>query len=174
VHHVEPGERVLVHAAAGGVGRLLCQKLKAIGAVIIGTVGSLEKAAIARAAGCDEVILYREEDFVARVKDLTSGRGVDIVYDSVGKDTFMASLEALALRGHLVNFGQSSGSVPPFEVSRLAARSNPLGVPPALPGRQSKFDVCGGSPRLSIDETPPREPPKHTNLELHRWTSWRA
>ena len=129
VHHVEPGERVLVHAAAGGAGRLLCQKLKAIGAVIIGTVGSLEKAAIARAAGCDEVILYREEDFVARVKDLTSGRGVDIVYDSVGKDTFMASLEALALRGHLVNFGQSSGSVPPFEVSRLAARSNTVSWP---------------------------------------------
>lgn len=129
VHHVAPGDRVLVHAAAGGVGRLLCQKLKDIGAAIIGTAGSSEKAAIARAAGCDEVILYREEDFVARVKDLTSGRGVDIVYDSVGKDTFMGSLECLAPRGHLVNFGQSSGSVPPFDVSRLAARSNTVSRP---------------------------------------------
>jgi NADPH2:quinone reductase len=129
VHRVEARDRVLVQAAAGGVGRLLCQKLKAIGAVIIGTAGSPEKAAIARAAGCDEVILYRQEDFVARVKHLTNGQGVDIVYDSVGKDTFMGSLECLATRGHLVNFGQSSGSVPPFEVSRLATRSATVSRP---------------------------------------------
>jgi NADPH2:quinone reductase len=129
VHHVDPGDHVLVHAAAGGVGRLLCQKLKDIGAVIIGTVGTPEKATIARTAGCDDVILYRDEDFVAAVKDLTSGRGVDIVYDSVGKDTFMGSLECLAPRGHLVNFGQSSGGVPPLDVSRLAMRSSTVSRP---------------------------------------------
>ena len=129
VHCVQPGDRVLVQAAAGGVGQLLCQKLKDIGAITIGTAGSPEKAAAARKAGCDEVILYREEDFVVRVKDLTNGRGVDVAYDSVGKDTFLGSLECLAPRGHLVNFGQSSGSVPPFEVSRLAARSNTISRP---------------------------------------------
>ena len=129
VHDVQAGQRVLVHAAAGGVGRLLCQKLKDIGAVVIGTAGSAEKAAVAHEAGCQEVVLYREEDFVARVKDFTKGSGVDVVYDSVGKDTFMGSLECLGLRGHLVNFGQSSGSVPAFDVSRLAARSNSVTRP---------------------------------------------
>jgi NADPH2:quinone reductase len=129
VHRVEAGARVLVHAAAGGVGRLLCQTLKDIGAHVIGTAGSTEKADIARAAGCQEVILYRDEDFVTRVRDITGNRGVDIVYDSVGRDTFMGSLDCLALRGHLVNFGQASGPVPPFEVSRLATRSNTVSRP---------------------------------------------
>lgn len=129
VHHVRPGDRVLVQAAAGGVGRLLCQKLKHIGAMVIGTAGSVEKAAIARSAGCDAVILYRSEDFVARVGEITAGRGVDVAYDSVGRDTFDGSLACLAVRGHLVNFGQASGSVPPFEISRLAARSNTVSRP---------------------------------------------
>lgn len=129
VHRVAAGDRVLVHAAAGGVGRMLCQKLKALGASVIGTAGNPQKAAIARAAGCDEVILYRESDFVQRVKEITDGRGVAVAYDSVGKDTFMGSLECLALRGHLVNFGQASGPVPPFEVSRLAARSTTVSRP---------------------------------------------
>jgi NADPH2:quinone reductase len=129
VHRVEAGDRILVHAGAGGVGQILCRKLKDIGATIIGTTGSEEKAVVARAAGCYQVILYREEDFVARVNDLTEGRGVNIVYDSVGKDTFRGSLECLAVRGHLVNFGQSSGSVPPFDVSLLAARSNTVSRP---------------------------------------------
>lgn len=128
-HVVRPGDWVLVHAAAGGVGRLLCQKLKDIGAFVIGTVGSEEKAAVARAMGCDEVILYRSEDFVARVKGITNGRGCEVVYDSVGKDTFMGSLECLAMRGHLVNFGQASGPVPPFAVSALAARSTSVSRP---------------------------------------------
>jgi NADPH2:quinone reductase len=129
VHRVEAGEQVLVHAAAGGVGRLLCQALRDIGARVIGTAGSPEKAAIARAAGCEEVILYQDEDFVTRVRQIVGGRGVDVVYDSVGKDTFMGSLDCLAVRGHLVNFGQASGAVPPFEVSRLAARSNSVSRP---------------------------------------------
>jgi NADPH2:quinone reductase len=129
VHPVRAGDRVLVHAAAGGVGRLLCQTLAAIGADVIGTAGSEEKAALARAAGCRAVILYRQEDFVAGVKDLTNGLGVHVAYDSVGKDTFLGSLECLATRGHLVNFGQASGAVPPFEVSRLAARSTSVTRP---------------------------------------------
>ena len=129
VHRVASGDRVLVQAAAGGVGRMLCQKLHAIGAMVIGTAGSAEKAAIARAAGCDHVILYREEDFVAQVRTITGGRGVDVAYDSVGKDTFLGSLACLAVRGHLVNFGQASGAVPAFEVSLLAARSNTVSRP---------------------------------------------
>lgn len=123
VHPIRGGETVLVHAAAGGVGRLLCQTLQALGARVIGTAGSREKAAIARAAGCETVILYREEDVVARIRDLTGERGVSVVYDSVGKDTFFGSLDCLGMRGHLVNYGQASGAVPPFEVSRLAERS---------------------------------------------------
>ena len=129
VHRVEPGARVLVHAAAGGVGRMLCQTLRDIGALVIGTAGSPEKAAVARAAGCQEVVLYRDEDFVARVRSITEGRGVDIVYDSVGRDTFMGSLDCLAVRGHLVNFGQASGPVPPIEMSRLAAGSHTVSRP---------------------------------------------
>lgn len=129
VHHLQAGDRALIHAAAGGVGRMLCQKLKDLGVSVIGTAGSTQKAAVAREAGCEQVILYRQEDFVARVSDLTGGRGVDIAYHSVGKDTFMGSLECLALRGHLVNFGQSSGSVPPFDVSRLASRSTTVSRP---------------------------------------------
>ena len=128
-HRVRPGDQVLVHAAAGGVGRLLCQRLAGLGAQVIGTAGSPEKAAIARAAGCHEVILYRDEDFVPRVRQITNGRGVDIAYNSVGKDTFLGSLVCLATRGHLVNFGQASGPVPPFEVSRLAAGSFTLSRP---------------------------------------------
>ncbi len=123
VHSIRGGETVLVHAAAGGVGRLLCQTLQARGARVIGTAGSRDKAAITLAAGCETVILYREEDVVARVRDLTGGRGVAVVYDSVGKDTFFGSRDCLGTRGHLVNYGQASGAVPPFEVSRLAAGS---------------------------------------------------
>jgi NADPH2:quinone reductase len=105
VHPPKAGEVVLVHAAAGGVGRLLCRRARQLGATVIGTAGSEAKAEIARAAGCAHVILYRQEDFVARVKEITDGRGVDVAYDSVGRDTFDGSLESLALRGHLVNFG---------------------------------------------------------------------
>lgn len=129
VHRVQPGDRVLVHAAGSGVGRMLCQKLRDIGAHVIGTAGSDEKAAAARAAGCEQVILYRTEDFVPRVCEITEGRGVHVAYDAVGKDTFMGSMECLALRGHLINFGQASGPVPPLEVSRLAVRSNALSRP---------------------------------------------
>jgi NADPH2:quinone reductase len=126
---VKNDERYLVHAAAGGVGRLLCQWATQLGAYVIGTAGSDEKAAIALRAGCKEVILYRRESFVQRVRELTQDRGVDVVFDSVGKDTFKGSLECLAPRGHLINFGQSSGAVEPFAVSRLAEKSNTLSRP---------------------------------------------
>jgi len=123
---IRSGHKLLVHAAAGGVGKLLCQWAHYLGADVIGTVGSAEKAAVALDNGCDYVILYREEPFAQRVRELTRGRGVDVVFDGVGKDTFEGSLECLAVRGHLINFGQSSGAVPPFAVSRLAEKSNTL------------------------------------------------
>ena len=129
VHHLRQGECVLVQAAAGGVGRLLVRWARHLGAWVIGTAGSEEKARIARAAGCAEVILYREEDVAQRVKAITGGRGADVVYDGVGKDTFDASLAALALCGHLVNFGQASGPVRPVTLSELAARSTTLSRP---------------------------------------------
>jgi len=129
VLRVEKGMTVLVHAAAGGVGRLLCQWASHLGATVIGTVGSEAKSRIARESGCQHTILYRETDFVAEVKRITNGRGVDVVYDSVGKDTFDGSLDSLAKLGHLVNFGQSSGPVAPLEISRLAPKSNAVSRP---------------------------------------------
>src|SRR5579859_4094119 len=117
VTQVSRGTTILVHAAAGGVGRLLCQWAAHLGATVIGTVGSEAKSRVAREAGCHHTILYRSTDFVEAVKRITGGRGVDIAFDSVGKDTFYGSLDALAKLGHLVNFGQSSGPVEPLPVS---------------------------------------------------------
>jgi NADPH:quinone reductase len=118
-YQVKRGDTILVHAAAGGVGLLLCQWAKHLGARVIGTVGSPEKAAIARAHGCDEAILYRQDDVAAAVRTLTDGKGVPVVYDSVGKDTIEASLRCLAPRGHLVSFGTASGPIPPLDLFRL-------------------------------------------------------
>jgi len=132
VFPVRSGHTVLVHAAAGGVGKLLCQWAKHLGATVIGTVGSEEKAKLAKASGCDHTILYRTENFVDRVRDITNGRGVDVVYDSVGKDTFAGSLQALAVRGHLANFGQSSGPIEPFLISSLFEKSNSVSRPAAF------------------------------------------
>ena len=123
VYAVGPGDTILVHAGAGGVGQPLVRWGKRLGARVITTVGSQAKAQVARDCGADEVILYREENFVERVKALTGGNGVNVVYDSVGADTFLGSLECLAFFGKLVNFGQSSGPVAPFAVSLLSARS---------------------------------------------------
>ncbi|KAL7146569.1 hypothetical protein ABFS83_06G050400 [Erythranthe nasuta] len=120
---VEPGHTVLIHAAAGGVGSLLCQWANALGATVIGTVSTNEKAAQAKEDGCHHVILYKEEDFVTRVNEITSGNGVEVVYDSVGKDTFEGSLACLKVRGYMVSFGQSSGSPEPVPLSALAAKS---------------------------------------------------
>lgn len=123
VARIEEGMTVLVHAAAGGVGKMLCQVLDNLGVTVIGTVGSSAKAEVARANGCAHTILYREIAFEKAVMEITDGCGVDAVYDSVGADTFNGSLEVLKLCGHLVNFGQSSGPVDPLTMPTLAAKS---------------------------------------------------
>ncbi|MQM05273.1 hypothetical protein Taro_038080 [Colocasia esculenta] len=120
---VERGHTILVHAAAGGVGSLLCQWANALGATVIGTVSSEEKAAQATEDGCHHAIIYTKEDFVSRVEEITSGKGVNVVYDSVGKDTFKGSLKCLANRGYMVSFGQSSGLPDPVPLSDLAPKS---------------------------------------------------
>ncbi|MFQ5773820.1 MAG: quinone oxidoreductase [Kiloniellaceae bacterium] len=120
-YRVQKGDTVLFHAAAGGVGLIACQWLKHLGATVIGTVGSEEKAELARTHGCEHPLNYRSEDFVARVKEITDGKGVPVVYDSVGKDTFEGSLACLRPMGLMVTFGNASGPVPPFELGRLAA-----------------------------------------------------
>jgi NADPH2:quinone reductase len=127
-----PGDTCLVHAAAGGVGLLFCQMAKRIGARVIGTAGTDEKAARARAAGASEVVVYTRADFAAEARRLTSGRGVDVVYDSVGKDTFEKSLDCLRPRGMLVLFGQSSGPVPPVDLQVLAQRGSLFATRPRL------------------------------------------
>lgn len=119
-----PADTALLHAAAGGVGLLLTQMGKMRGAKIIGTVSTPEKAGLARGAGADEVILYSQQDFEAETKRITGGRGVQVVYDSVGKTTFDKSLNCLAPRGYLVLFGQSSGVVPPFDIQLLNAKGS--------------------------------------------------
>lgn len=121
---IEPGDTILMHAAAGGVGQIACQWAKHLGARVIGTVGSEEKATLARANGCDHVIVYTREDFVESVRKITGGRGVRVVYDSVGKDTFSGSLDCLQPRGLLVTFGQSSGLVPPVDVTALGVKGS--------------------------------------------------
>ncbi|HEX4240109.1 MAG TPA: quinone oxidoreductase [Steroidobacteraceae bacterium] len=131
-HRINEGDTVLVHAAAGGVGLLLGQWLKLFGATSIGTVGSPEKAALAKANGYDHVIDYRTEDFVARVKDITGARGCDVVYDSVGKDTWRGSLKCLRLRGMFVHFGQSSGMIADFKFSDLASGGSLYATRPML------------------------------------------
>ncbi|XP_024181024.1 2-haloacrylate reductase [Rosa chinensis] len=120
---IQPGHTILVHAAAGGVGSLLCQWANAIGATVIGTVSTQEKASQAKEDGCHHVIIYKVEDFVARVTEITSGNGVEVVYDSVGKDTFEGSLRCLKFRGYMVSFGQSSGAPDPVPLSALSVKS---------------------------------------------------
>jgi NADPH2:quinone reductase len=129
---VKAGDTVLVHAAAGGVGLLLGQWLKSLGATAIGTAGSPDKAAIAKANGYTHVIDYRAEDFVARVKEITSSRGCDVVYDSVGRDTWRGSLKSLRPRGMFVHFGQSSGMIADFKFSDLASGGSLYATRPTL------------------------------------------
>jgi len=121
---VKAGETVLFHAAAGGVGLIACQWLKALGATVIGTVGSDEKAVVAKAHGCEHVIVSTREDIAKRVKEITGGAGVPVVYDSVGKDTFLASLDCLKPLGLMVSFGNSSGKVTPFDIGILSQKGS--------------------------------------------------
>ena len=129
---LQGGETILFHAAAGGVGLIACQWARAIGVTMIGTVGSDEKAALAKAHGCTHVINYNKENFVERVKEITEGKGVPVVYDSIGKDTFINSLDCLAPLGMMVSFGSASGPVPPFSLNELASRSSLFITRPSL------------------------------------------
>ncbi len=123
-YRVQPGDTVLLHAAAGGIGLIASQWLKALGATVIGTVGNDDKAALARAHGCDHTVVYTRESFLDRVKEITGGKGVAVVYDSIGKDTFNDSLDCLAPRGTMVSFGNASGPVPPVDISVLGAKGS--------------------------------------------------
>jgi NADPH:quinone reductase len=129
---LKQGDTALIHAAAGGAGLLLIQIAKQLGATVIGTVSTEAKAKLAKEAGADHVILYTQADFLAEVKKLTDGRGLDVVYDSVGQTTFDKSLDCLRPRGYLVLFGQSSGPVPPFDPGKLAAKGSLFLTRPSL------------------------------------------
>jgi NADPH2:quinone reductase len=129
---VQPGDTILFHAAAGGVGLIACQWAKRLGATVIGTVSTPDKAELAAAYGCDEVIVTTQEDFVARVRELTHGAGVRVVYDSVGKDTLVRSLDCLVPRGLLVSFGQASGMAPPLDIALLSAKGSLFLTRPTL------------------------------------------
>ncbi len=131
-YRVQPGETVLIHAIAGGVGLIACQWAKALGATVIGTTSSAEKAALAREHGCDAVIDYGREDVARRVRELTGGEGVSVVYDGVGKDTFTASLDSLRTCGMLVSFGNASGAVPPFDPLLLSQKGSLFLTRPTL------------------------------------------
>jgi len=166
-HPVQPGDTILFHAAAGGVGLIACQWAKHLGARVIGTVGTREKAELARQLGCDHPIVYTEEDFVERVRELTAGQGVPVVYDSVGQATFMRSLDCLATRGHMVSFGQSSGPVPALELGVLSQKGSLTLTRPTLAHYTASredlletagdlFDVvAGGQVRVEVGQTFP-------------------
>ncbi|OGA87345.1 MAG: quinone oxidoreductase [Betaproteobacteria bacterium RIFCSPLOWO2_12_FULL_66_14] len=146
---VKPGETILWHAAAGGVGLIACQWAKALGVTVIGTVGSEEKGALAKAHGCTHVINYARENFVEKVKQLTGGKGVPVVFDSVGKDTFMGSLDCLQPRGLMVSFGNASGAVPPFDPVILSLKGSLyLTRPTAVTYFAARADLEKGSAEL--------------------------
>ncbi|KVD98438.1 quinone oxidoreductase family protein [Burkholderia anthina] len=129
---VKAGDTILIHAAAGGVGLLVCQWAKALGATVIGTVGSDEKAELAKAHGCDHPIVYTRENFTQRVKEITSGAGVPVVYDSIGKDTYVGSLDCLAPLGYFVSFGNASGPLPPIDSKEFSSRGSLFFTRPTL------------------------------------------
>ncbi|MFC0402743.1 quinone oxidoreductase family protein [Paraburkholderia rhizosphaerae] len=131
-YRVKPGDTILIQAAAGGVGLFVCQWAKALGATVIGTVGSDEKADIAKAHGCDYPIVYTRENFTKRVREITNGAGVPVVYDSIGKDTYTGSLDCLAPLGLFVTFGNSSGPLPPIDSQDLAGRGSLFFTRPTL------------------------------------------
>jgi NADPH2:quinone reductase len=148
LHRVEAGETILVHAAAGGVGQIMVQWAKALGAVVIATVGSEAKAARVRELGADHVILYRNEDVAAEVRRITAGKGVPVAYDSVGKDTFEGTLGSLAKRGLFVSFGNASGPPPPIEAGRLMRAGSLFFTRPTMADYQAttaELDASAGA-----------------------------
>jgi NADPH2:quinone reductase len=183
-YRVQPDDTVLLHAAAGGVGLIACQWLKHLGATVIGTVGSEEKAALARDHGCDHTILYKSESVSERVRELTGGAGVPVVYDSVGKDTFEGSLDSLAPLGMLVSFGNASGPVPPFEPGILAAKGSLFFTRPTLMTYTARREdlvaaaeelfavVASGAVKIEVNQTYPlaETAQAHRDLEARKTT----
>ncbi len=181
---VRPGDRILMHAAAGGVGQIVCQWAKHLGAVVIGTVGSLEKAERARQCGCHHPILYSQEDFVERVREITRGKGVDVVYDGVGKATFLKSLDCLRPLGTMVSFGQASGAVAPLDIGVLSAKGSLFLTRPTLMTYTQKredllahardlFEVVqNGAVKIDIGQTYPlhEAAQAHADLENRKTT----
>lgn len=164
-YRVQPGDTILIQAAAGGVGLIVCQWAKSLGATVIGTVSSDEKAVLAKAHGCDHPVVYTREDFVARVKELTGGEGVPVVYDSVGADTFTKSLDCLRPLGLMVTFGQSAGPVPPVDTQELSKRGSLFLTRPTLftyiakradllQSAQELFEVvAAGKVKIEVNQT---------------------
>ena len=181
---VQKGETVLFHAIAGGVGLIACQWLKHLGATVIGTVGSKEKADIAKRHGCDHVILYREESFVKRVKEITDGKGVPVVYDGVGKDVFLDSLDCLRPRGFMVTFGNASGAADPIKPLILSQKGSLYLTRPTLGSytatrkelvdcANALFDVVKkGAVKIEINQTYPLKDAAqaHRDLEARKTT----
>jgi NADPH:quinone reductase len=166
-YRVRKGDTIVMHAAAGGVGQILCQWASHLGATVIGTVGSDDKAGLAKAAGCAHVIVTSREDFVERVKDITQGKGVPVVYDGIGKDTFMGSLDCLRPLGLLASFGNASGAVPPFNAGLLAQKGSLFLTRPTLAtytatrqdlvkaARELFAVVASGAVKIHVNQTYP-------------------
>jgi NADPH2:quinone reductase len=183
-YRVQPGDTILIHAAAGGVGQIVCQWAKHLGATVIGTVGSDEKAAIARAHGCDHALVLGKDKIVERVRALTGGEGVPVVYDSIGKDTFEASLRCLRRRGILASFGEASGDPDPVPPRRLGQLGSLYVTHPSLGDytatREALLEtandlfnmVMSGKIRIDIGMTYPfaEAPRAHADLETRRTT----
>lgn len=165
IHKVQSGDTILIHAAAGGVGLIVCQWAKSLGATVIGTVGSDAKAELARANGCDHPIIYTRDDFVAKVNEITGGAKLPVVYDSIGADTFAGSLDCLRPRGIMVSFGQASGPIPPVDLGIFAQKGSLYFTRPTLFNyadtpeqlRAMSEDlfsvVASGAVKISIDQT---------------------
>jgi NADPH2:quinone reductase len=183
-YQVKPGDTILIHAAAGGVGLIMCQWAKHLGATVIGTVSSDEKAAVARAHGCDHAIVYTREDFAQRVREITAGEGVPVVYDSVGKATFEGSLKCLRRRGVMASFGEASGDPDPMPPRRLGSLGSIYLTHPSVSNytvTRAELDatandlfkmVLSGKIRIEISKTYPlRDAPQaHADLEARKTT----
>ena len=183
-HVVKSGETILIHAAAGGVGLIVCQWAKHLGATVIGTVGSDDKAALAKQHGCDHPIVYTREDFAAKVNEITGGRKLPVVYDSVGKDTFFKSLDCLAPLGLMASFGQASGAIGPVDLGILAAKGSLFLTRPTLNTYVARRDdlltaarelfevVENGAVKIQINQTYPlREAAQaHRDLQSRKTT----
>ena len=183
-YKAKAGDMILVHAAAGGVGQILCQWAKHLGATVIGTVGSDEKVKLAKKAGCKHVIVTAQEKFPERVKEITKGVGVPVVYDGIGKDTFMGSLDCLAPLGLMVSYGSASGAVPPFELAILSQKGSLFLTRPTLMTYTAKREdllksaaelfsvVKKGAVKITINQTYPLKEAAqaHRDLESRKTT----